>query len=89
MTDRTPSDEPLLTSGELAAWLKVSARAVYRLVQRGLPCVRLGTGSRARLRFVRREVIEWLRYGADADHGTTEDARSETGPILGDRQFIR
>ena len=51
-------DKELLTAEELAAWLRITPRTVYRFVRHAqLPHVRVGRG----LRFRRVEVDAWLR----------------------------
>jgi excisionase family DNA binding protein len=54
------TDEPLLTTDGLAAWLGCSRDTVYALRAQGLPVLRLGTGQRARLRFEKAAVGAWL-----------------------------
>jgi excisionase family DNA binding protein len=47
--------DQLLTIAELAAWLHISRRQVYRLMEQGLPYYRLGDR-----RFDRDAVVRWL-----------------------------
>jgi excisionase family DNA binding protein len=56
--------EPLLNTKGLASRLVVSRRQVYRLIDRGLPAIRLGSRS---LRFDPEAVDRWL-----ADRSTSE-----------------
>lgn len=50
--------EPLLDVGEVARWLKVSPRTIYRWAELGyLPHVKLGN----RLRFTRRQVEDFIK----------------------------
>jgi putative molybdopterin biosynthesis protein len=51
-----PSEEPLLTTAEVAALLQIHPKQVYRLLRRGLPGRRLG----GEWRFLRREVLAWM-----------------------------
>jgi excisionase family DNA binding protein len=57
--ERILEDAPeLMTVVEVARWLRVHQRTVYRLVrQEDLPHVRVGRG----LRFTRAEVEAWMR----------------------------
>lgn len=49
--------EPMLTTAEVAAWLRVDCKTLRSYVRRrGLPCTRLGRG----LRFSVAEVSRWL-----------------------------
>jgi excisionase family DNA binding protein len=53
----------ILTTEELAAFLRVSIKTIYAMVQRKLlPYRHVGTGKRA-LRFSKAAVLEWLRSG--------------------------
>jgi excisionase family DNA binding protein len=52
---------PLLTVDDLAEYLAVSRWQVYRLVQRGLPVVRVGE----RLRFRREDVDAFIERGGE------------------------
>ncbi len=54
----TPSAR-IMDAQDVARWLRVSKRQVYRLVAHGLPHVRLGT----RLRFVEEDIRDWMRRG--------------------------
>jgi len=50
-------EEKLLTVEDLAAYLQVSTKTVYRMIRRSqLPCYRLGN----RWRFRKEEVDKWL-----------------------------
>jgi len=50
--------EPMLTSAEVAAWLRVDVKTLRTYVRRrGLPCSRLGRD----LRFQVAEVAQWLK----------------------------
>lgn len=54
----TPTGAPYLTVAECAAYLGLTPKAVYHLVERGqLPCARLGR----RVLFVRRSVDATVR----------------------------
>jgi excisionase family DNA binding protein len=58
---------PMLTAAEVARQLATTEDHVRRLAQKGaLPCVRLGDGPRARVRFSR-SAIEKLVRGLPAD----------------------
>jgi excisionase family DNA binding protein len=51
-------DKELLTAEEIAAWLRITPRTVYRFVRYAqLPSVRVGRG----LWFRRAEIAAWLR----------------------------
>jgi excisionase family DNA binding protein len=53
----------ILTTEELATFLRVSPKTIYAMVQRKLlPHRHVGTGKRS-LRFSRDAVLEWLRSG--------------------------
>jgi excisionase family DNA binding protein len=51
------SSEPLLTVEGVAKRLTVSRRGVYYMLERGLPCIRLGKKT---LRFDPEAVDRWL-----------------------------
>lgn len=53
------TDEPLLTTDEVAAVLRVHPKHVYRLLARGLPARRAG----GKWLFSRAEVLEWAARG--------------------------
>jgi len=77
MSHEVPHEQRrLLTTGELGAFLGISLGSVYALVRRGMPHLRLGPGARAELRFVRREVLAWLR--ACATSNAVEELRAGT-----------
>ena len=61
--DVPPEAEPaLLTAVELARWLRVAPRTVYRFVRHAqLPYVRVGRG----LRFKRADVEAWMHRRAE------------------------
>jgi putative molybdopterin biosynthesis protein len=63
------SAAPLLTTGEVAALLRVHPKHVYRLLRKGLPARRVGS----EWRFLPAEVLEWSR----------PDARRAPGPPAG------
>jgi excisionase family DNA binding protein len=51
-------NDELLTVAEIAAWLRITPRTVYRFIRHAqLPYRRVG----AQYRFLRREVDAWLR----------------------------
>jgi excisionase family DNA binding protein len=51
-------NDELLTVAEIAAWLRITPRTVYRFIRHAqLPDRRVG----AQYRFLRREVDAWLR----------------------------
>jgi excisionase family DNA binding protein len=65
MTDDDPMDEPLMTSGEVAAKFRVDAKTVTRWAKAGrLPSIRTPGGHR---RFRESEVRSWLEGGAPDD----------------------
>lgn len=47
----------LLTIAEMAAYLNVSRGTIYRLLDDGLPCIRVGSHTR----FDQAEVLAWLK----------------------------
>lgn len=51
------SSEPLLTVTDVAKRLAISRRGVYYLLERGLPCLRLGKKT---LRFDPAAIDAWL-----------------------------
>ncbi len=57
-------DEPLLTAREVAALLKVSAKTVYNLRFRGLPCYLI---SESMVRFRKAAVEAWLEQQQDTE----------------------
>jgi PTS system nitrogen regulatory IIA component len=64
--DDTPEeameDDELLTVVEVARWLRITPRTVYRFVHHAqLPHIRVGRG----LRFKRADVEAWLRRHAE------------------------
>jgi excisionase family DNA binding protein len=69
--DRPETKDEILTLKELAAYLKINPRTVYRLLaDRKLPGFRVGHGWR----FRKSDVDEWTRSGGgldggEADHG--------------------
>lgn len=55
------ADERLMTADEVAAYLRVHRNFVYELVRyHEFPHVKLGTGPKARIRFIPSHVHEWL-----------------------------
>jgi excisionase family DNA binding protein len=52
----TPADE-LLTTAEVAAWLRIDLRTVYRLKAQGMPCYQKGHI----LRFKRGDIESWMQ----------------------------
>ena len=55
-------NDELLTVAEVARWLRITPRTVYRFVRNAqLPHVRVGRG----LRFTRAAVEAWLRRRAE------------------------
>jgi len=54
-------DTVLLTRMQLSGLLQVCSKSIRRLELEGMPHVCLGSGPRARKRYVRDEVVEWLR----------------------------
>ncbi|HZP40538.1 MAG TPA: substrate-binding domain-containing protein, partial [Candidatus Binatia bacterium] len=71
--------DPLLTTIEVAALLRVHPKHVYRLLRRGLPGRRVGS----EWRFARGEVMQWAarngRVGAD-EHAAEEATAPAPGP---------
>lgn len=58
MSQPDPDVPELLTVAEVARWLRVNIRTIYRWVRaEQLPYIRLGRG----LRFTRAEVGAWIR----------------------------
>lgn len=58
---RDPSDTSLWTVKECAAFLGTTKHAIYHRVEIGqLPCVRMGGGPRARLRFIPARIRQWV-----------------------------
>jgi excisionase family DNA binding protein len=51
-------DALLLTTSQLAEWLNVSRPTIYRLLDQGLPAIRLTPGGDRR--FDRTDVLKWL-----------------------------
>jgi excisionase family DNA binding protein len=51
------SEETFMTTPEVATWLRIHRRSIYRLIQAGLPCYHAGRA----LRFKREEVEAWMR----------------------------
>lgn len=76
MTKARPRGRPksrLSSLAEVAEYLHVSQRTVYRLLDRGLPCIRVGYV----LRFDLATVLEWLlafTAAGDRLHWTDEYA---------------
>jgi excisionase family DNA binding protein len=52
---------PLMDSDELAAWLNCSRTKVYKMAREGMPCFRLGAGTRSEYRFSKDKVENWLK----------------------------
>lgn len=57
-------------------YLTISRRGLTRLVQRGLPAIRLGRGLRGALRFDRLRLDVWLAEQSVSVHTSTVDPRS-------------
>ena len=53
-------DEKLMTVKDLLAFLQVSRRQIYFMLDQGLPFVTIGQHKR----FIRQEVIDWLKAQA-------------------------
>jgi excisionase family DNA binding protein len=51
----------LLTTKELMARLKVSRDTIYKWRERGMPCMKIGPGERAAVRFDWAKVQEWIK----------------------------
>lgn len=71
----TPSDAgEILTVGEVADFLKVTERTIYRLAAtKRIPAFKVG-GS---WRFVRAEIDRWIRQQSDGDHALQDDDQGQ------------
>ncbi len=60
-TDQEKNTERYLRTGELIEMLSISRSTVYRLMERGLPSIMVGSVHR----FLREQVLTWLQenYG--------------------------
>ncbi len=55
------SDDEILTAREAQKFLKIGRTKLWDLTRRGeIPAYRVGPGSRASLRYMRTEVLQWL-----------------------------
>jgi len=55
-------NEQLLTPEDLSKWLNIKLSTIYKWsAMEYIPCVKLGGKIRGSIRFVRLEVITWLR----------------------------
>jgi len=55
-------DEQLLTPEELSKWLNTKLSTIYKWTSSGyIPYVKLGGKIRGSVRFVRLEIVTWLR----------------------------
>jgi excisionase family DNA binding protein len=54
--------QEVLTLSEVAMLLRVERHHVKKLIERGLPCVRVGSMRR----FLRRDVLNWLQAQKEA-----------------------
>jgi excisionase family DNA binding protein len=70
MKRRRPSgrqESVLLLAGEVAKWLKVDESTIRRWTrEHRIPCVRLGDGRGAPVRYPEAEVEEWWRKRMEA-----------------------
>ena len=67
----TGYDEQLLTPEELHKWLNVKPSTIYKWVAlRYIPCVKLGGKVKGSVRFVRIEIIRWLKRRARRGRST-------------------
>ena len=58
----TEGNDELLTTGDVARWLKVHPNTVREYVEQGMPHIRLGTARvRPRFRFQRADLLHWLK----------------------------
>ena len=77
----TPASETLWTTGDLAAYFKISSSAVYPFVKRHhLPMVGIGT----RLRFLPTQVFLWLKLrmkNSSPESQEGEDAITLSEPL--------
>jgi excisionase family DNA binding protein len=51
------TSEQYISTKELMAFLRISRSTIYRLLDEGLPCLKVGGQNR----FPKEEVIEWLK----------------------------
>ncbi|HEX2572477.1 MAG TPA: helix-turn-helix transcriptional regulator [Polyangia bacterium] len=70
-----PSEEPLLTTAEVAALLQIHPKQVYRLLRRGLPGRRLG----GEWRFLRREVLAWMGQAGREEVAAEAEPEADRG----------
>jgi len=57
----TEGNDELLTTGDVARWLKVHPNTVREYVEQGMPHIRLGTARvRPRFRFQRTDILRWM-----------------------------
>ena len=62
IVDMAGYDDQLLTPEELAQWLNVKISTIYKWVaMRYIPFLKLGGKVKGSVRFVRIEVMRWLR----------------------------
>ncbi len=55
------SDDEILTAREAQKFLKIGRTKLWDLTRRGeIPAYRVGPGSRASLRYMRTELLQWL-----------------------------
>jgi len=63
--------EQLLTPEDLSKWLNIKLSTIYKWsAMEYIPCVKLGGKIRGSVRFVRLEVITWLRRRAKRGRST-------------------
>ena len=58
-------NEQLLTPEDLSKWLNIKLSTIYKWSAMGyIPCVKLGGKVRGSVRFVRLEIMRWVRKRA-------------------------
>jgi excisionase family DNA binding protein len=61
----TGYNEQLLTPQEVARWLNVKLSTIYKWSAMGyIPCVKLGGKIQGSIRFIRIEIIRWVKRRA-------------------------
>jgi excisionase family DNA binding protein len=83
--------DQLMGTEELAAWLNCGKEHVYTLVGQGMPHFRLGIGKKARYRFSKEAVEEWLTWCKSANAVSFErhvHRPSRVDDLFGERQYI-